>query len=188
MGAVLKYLVLLHVDVPRAAQFYAHGLGLAVNVCTSKWAELQSGPCKIALMEAPRSSSIHFLCFLKMQCWFSIYIASHTCKYLRPLKTKNRKTIPMLPPAWDMVLLHFRVDLSLYVILKQTLREWEGPWPLVSPSEGEHLEWAWTIQMAPISLKGKFLGFPHFGCKYLVHVHAPTMIGWTICGRMHWKC
>lgn len=52
---MLKYLVLLHVDVPRAAQFYAHGLGLAVNVCTSKWAELQSGPCKIALMEAPSS-------------------------------------------------------------------------------------------------------------------------------------
>lgn len=52
--AVLKYMVLLHRDVPRAAQFYSHGLGLAVNVCTKRWAELQSGPCKIALMEAPR--------------------------------------------------------------------------------------------------------------------------------------
>ena len=52
--SILKYMVLLHTDVPRAAQFYAHGLGLAVNVCTTRWAELQSGPCKIALMEAPR--------------------------------------------------------------------------------------------------------------------------------------
>lgn len=52
--SILKYMVLLHTDVPRAAQFYAHGLGLAVNVCTQRWAELQSGPCKIALMEAPR--------------------------------------------------------------------------------------------------------------------------------------
>jgi hypothetical protein len=51
--AVFKYLVLLHTDVPKAAQFYAHGLGLAVNVCTLRWAELQSGPCKIALMQAP---------------------------------------------------------------------------------------------------------------------------------------
>ena len=52
--SILKYMVLLHTDVPRAAQFYAHGLGLAVNVCTTRWAELQSGPFKIALMEAPR--------------------------------------------------------------------------------------------------------------------------------------
>lgn len=51
--AVFKYLVLLHTDVLKAAQFYAHGLGLAVNVCTLRWAELQSGPCKIALMQAP---------------------------------------------------------------------------------------------------------------------------------------
>ncbi|XP_073392944.1 uncharacterized protein [Physcomitrium patens] len=51
--SVLKYMVLLNRDVPRAAQFYAHGLGLAVNVCTTRWAELQSGPCKIALMESP---------------------------------------------------------------------------------------------------------------------------------------
>ncbi len=55
--AVFKYLVLLHTDVPKAAQFYAHGLGLAVNVCTLRWAELQSGPCKIALMQAPRYTS-----------------------------------------------------------------------------------------------------------------------------------
>jgi len=64
--AVFKYLVLLHTDVPKAAQFYAHGLGLAVNVCTLRWAELQSGPCKIALMQAPRyntSLSLDFLVF-----------------------------------------------------------------------------------------------------------------------------
>lgn len=63
--AVFKYLVLLHTDVPRAAQFYAHGLGLAVNVCTLRWAELQSGPCKIALMQAPRFAFSH-LRFLTM--------------------------------------------------------------------------------------------------------------------------
>ncbi len=58
--AVFKYLVLLHTDVPKAAQFYAHGLGLAVNVCTLRWAELQSGPCKIALMQAPRYTHLPF--------------------------------------------------------------------------------------------------------------------------------
>ena len=35
---------------------------------------------------------------------------------------KERKTIPMLPPAWIMVLLHFRVGSSLYVIPKRALQ------------------------------------------------------------------
>eukprot|EP00249_Psilotum_nudum_P003734 c17224_g1_i1 orf=417-764(-) len=51
--ALLKYVVLLHRDVPRAARFYSQGLGLTVNVCTLRWAELQSGPFKVALMQAP---------------------------------------------------------------------------------------------------------------------------------------
>jgi hypothetical protein len=80
---------------------------------------------------------------------------------LRPLKRKKQRTILMLPLAWDMVLLHCWVGPSLYVILKQALRELEGPWWLVPPFKGEYLEWVWTSQMAPISPKGKSLGFPH---------------------------
>jgi hypothetical protein len=73
--AVLKYMVLLHRDVPRAAQFYSHGLGLAVNVCTKRWAELQSGPCKIALMEAPR----FFLKPPSLVCNCSFYSGRCSC-------------------------------------------------------------------------------------------------------------
>lgn len=51
--ALLKYVVMLHKDVPRAAKFYSDGLGLAVNVCTNRWAELQSGPFKLGLMQTP---------------------------------------------------------------------------------------------------------------------------------------
>jgi hypothetical protein len=52
----MKYVVLLNKDVPKAARFYAHGLGLAVTVCSERWAELRSGAFKIALMQAPRLS------------------------------------------------------------------------------------------------------------------------------------
>lgn len=52
--ALLKYVVLLHTDVPQAARFYAQGLGMGVTVCTHRWAQLQSGPFKISLLQAPR--------------------------------------------------------------------------------------------------------------------------------------
>eukprot|EP00250_Pteridium_aquilinum_P009999 c19080_g1_i2 orf=168-515(+) len=51
--ALLKYVVMLHKDVPRAAKFYSDGLGLTVHVCTNRWAELQSGPFKLGLMQSP---------------------------------------------------------------------------------------------------------------------------------------
>lgn len=54
--ALLKYIVLLNTDVPRSARFYAHGLGLAVTVCSERWAELQSGAFRIALMQAPKGT------------------------------------------------------------------------------------------------------------------------------------
>eukprot|EP00245_Coleochaete_scutata_P005239 TRINITY_DN18655_c0_g1_i1.p1 TRINITY_DN18655_c0_g1~~TRINITY_DN18655_c0_g1_i1.p1 ORF type:complete len:118 (-),score=19.53 TRINITY_DN18655_c0_g1_i1:66-419(-) len=49
--AVLKYIMLLQRDVPKAARFYGEGLGLKVNVCTERWAELQSGGMKLALKQ-----------------------------------------------------------------------------------------------------------------------------------------
>ena len=48
--ATLRWVLQLHRDVPRAARFYAEGLEFSVNVCTLRWAELQSGPLKLALM------------------------------------------------------------------------------------------------------------------------------------------
>ena len=40
MSAVLRHVLLLQRDVPAAAKFYRDGLGLVVNVCTERWAEL----------------------------------------------------------------------------------------------------------------------------------------------------
>ena len=40
MSAVLRHVLLLQRDVPAAAKFYRDGLGLVVNVCTGRWAEL----------------------------------------------------------------------------------------------------------------------------------------------------
>ncbi|XP_047323608.1 uncharacterized protein LOC124927262 [Impatiens glandulifera] len=50
MAASFRWLLQLHKDVPKAARFYSEGLGFTVNVCTHRWAELESGPLKLALM------------------------------------------------------------------------------------------------------------------------------------------
>mmetsp|Transcript_78 Transcript_78/g.160 ORF Transcript_78/g.160 Transcript_78/m.160 type:complete len:119 (+) Transcript_78:88-444(+) len=49
MAAVLRNIMLMQRDVPKAAKFYSEGLGLAVTVCTDRWAELHSGGTTIAL-------------------------------------------------------------------------------------------------------------------------------------------
>ena len=46
---MLRHVLLFQRDVPKAARFYNEGLGLTVNVCTEKWAELQSGATRLAL-------------------------------------------------------------------------------------------------------------------------------------------
>ncbi|KNA14768.1 hypothetical protein SOVF_104660 [Spinacia oleracea] len=55
-GAVFKWVMQMHKDVPRAAKFYSDGLGFTVNVCTPRWAELHSDSFKLALFH---SSSDH---------------------------------------------------------------------------------------------------------------------------------
>jgi hypothetical protein len=52
MAAALRWIVQMHRDVPKAARFYADGLDFTLNVCTLRWAELQSGPLKLALMHS----------------------------------------------------------------------------------------------------------------------------------------
>jgi catechol 2,3-dioxygenase-like lactoylglutathione lyase family enzyme len=48
-AAVLRHVLLLQRDVRKAAHFYSEGLGLTVNVCTERWAELQSGGTRLGL-------------------------------------------------------------------------------------------------------------------------------------------
>ncbi|KAM0939413.1 putative glyoxalase/Bleomycin resistance protein/Dihydroxybiphenyl dioxygenase [Dioscorea sansibarensis] len=53
MAAVtFRWVLQLHRDVPRAARFYSEGLDFTVNLCTLRWAELQSGSLKLALMHS----------------------------------------------------------------------------------------------------------------------------------------
>ncbi|KAK9276662.1 hypothetical protein L1049_006198 [Liquidambar formosana] len=58
MAASFRWLLQLHKDVPKAARFYSEGLDFTINVCTLRWAELQSGPLKLALMQ---SNSDHIM-------------------------------------------------------------------------------------------------------------------------------
>ena len=60
--ATLRWVLQLHRDVPRAARFYAEGLDFSVNVCTLRWAELQSGPPKLALMHT--NDRCEYFCLL----------------------------------------------------------------------------------------------------------------------------
>ncbi|KAH7513839.1 hypothetical protein FEM48_Zijuj11G0024900 [Ziziphus jujuba var. spinosa] len=41
-GVSFRWILQLHKDVPKAARFYSEGLDFTVNVCTLRWAELQS--------------------------------------------------------------------------------------------------------------------------------------------------
>uniref|UniRef100_A0A7C8Z7A4 VOC domain-containing protein n=1 Tax=Opuntia streptacantha TaxID=393608 RepID=A0A7C8Z7A4_OPUST len=52
-GAVFRWVMQLHKDVPRAARFYSEGLGFTVNVCTRRWAQLQSDSFNLALLHSP---------------------------------------------------------------------------------------------------------------------------------------
>ncbi|XP_004300042.1 PREDICTED: uncharacterized protein LOC101295626 [Fragaria vesca subsp. vesca] len=51
--ASFRWILQLHKDVPKAARFYSEGLDLTVKVCTLRWAELHSGPLRLALMQSP---------------------------------------------------------------------------------------------------------------------------------------
>ncbi|KAF3772049.1 hypothetical protein EJ110_NYTH58872, partial [Nymphaea thermarum] len=52
--ASFRWLLQLHKDVLKAARFYCEGLGFTVNVCTLRWAELQSSPLNLVLMQSSR--------------------------------------------------------------------------------------------------------------------------------------
>lgn len=77
MASSFKWILQLHRDVPRAARFYSEGLDFTVNVCTLRWAELQSGPLKLALMQSPKY--LHYVfrlpCILYV-CLF-VYMTNH---------------------------------------------------------------------------------------------------------------
>lgn len=60
-GAAFRWLLQLHRDVPKAARFYSEGLDFNINVCTLRWAELQNGPLKLALMHSPTRCPSLFL-------------------------------------------------------------------------------------------------------------------------------
>lgn len=49
MGTVLRHVLLLQKDLHKAARFYNEGLELPILVLSDRWAELGSGPSKIAL-------------------------------------------------------------------------------------------------------------------------------------------
>lgn len=60
---MLRHILLLQRDVPKAAKFYSEGLGLKVKVLTERWAELYCGSSILALKavegyEAQRFSQV----------------------------------------------------------------------------------------------------------------------------------
>ncbi|XP_020576779.1 uncharacterized protein LOC110022268 isoform X2 [Phalaenopsis equestris] len=82
MATTFSWVLQLHKGVPKAARFYSQGLDFAVNVCTLRWAELQSGPLKLALVHSNRSGLICFDDF-----WLSSIGCGGSCF---PLSPSNR--------------------------------------------------------------------------------------------------
>ncbi|CAI9279578.1 unnamed protein product [Lactuca saligna] len=58
-SASFRWILQLHKDVPKAAKFYKEGLDFTINVCTLRWAELESGPLKLALMHSSSVTDIN---------------------------------------------------------------------------------------------------------------------------------
>lgn len=58
-STTFRWILQMHKDVPKAAKFYSEGLDFSIKVCTLRWAELQSGPLKLALLHSPRSAPVH---------------------------------------------------------------------------------------------------------------------------------
>ncbi|XP_057498763.1 uncharacterized protein LOC130783225 [Actinidia eriantha] len=58
MAASFRWIMQLHKDVPKVAKFYSEGLDFTIHVCTLRWAELQSGPLKLALLHSPSENAM----------------------------------------------------------------------------------------------------------------------------------
>ena len=102
---------------------------------------------------------------------------------------KERQTIT-LPPAWIMVLLHFRVGLSLYVILKHVAWELEGSWRLLLPpfSKVNTLNGCGQAAPVPISPKGQASRLPHSWLKNIRFIEIPHYDwGDHRWSRVHWE-
>ena len=57
---MLRHILLLQRDVPRAAKFYSEGLGLKIKVLTERWAELHCGSSILALKAVEGYDPRHF--------------------------------------------------------------------------------------------------------------------------------
>ena len=62
MGTLLRHVLLLQKDIPRAARFYSEGLDLPIVALTDRWAELGAGPSKIALKAVDGCCPAHSIC------------------------------------------------------------------------------------------------------------------------------
>lgn len=78
-GAAFRWVLQLHRDVPKAVRFYSEGLDFNINVCTLRWAELQNGPLKLALMHSPTRCPSRFL--------FPLYVLSFLFHFSSSIST-----------------------------------------------------------------------------------------------------
>lgn len=70
-STTFRWILQMHKDVPKAAKFYSEGLDFSIKVCTLRWAELQSGPLKLALLHSQRSARLEIahLLFVQLPHW-----------------------------------------------------------------------------------------------------------------------
>ena len=85
-----------------------------------------------------------------------------------------------------MVLLHLWVGLNLYIIPKRASRDLEGP--KTTASLQRWTPWTWANKLASTYLpQGQAPRYPRAWLKISDSLEYPTVIGWTIGGRVHLK-
>lgn len=101
--------------------------------------------------------------------------------YRRPSACLKEEMTLILPHAWIKVLLHLRVGLPLYVIVKRVSRELDGPWRLLKANT---LKRRRQVGLQSISPKGKLLGSWLRISGSLGYLQFEWL---TQSGRVHWK-
>ena len=90
---------------------------------------------------------------------------SHHTSVILSWQTEIEMTL-MLPPVWNMALLHLQVSLVLYVIPTQVSPGLEEAWRILCLFKGEHLQrpWKWArIYSPPVGWSHPFHSeYPHY--------------------------
>ena len=177
-----------------------NNLALKTNIRTLLKTHMKKALCACTYCKLWASLLISYFLWYSWKLAWPVAFACSTASCITPKKIKinkklfchfkghlKRRTTPISPPAWIMVLHHFLIvfDPKAWIMVLHhfliifdpkagVTRSWGHPRTTASFFKGEHLQ-----RQLSISHKGKPLGSHMVHWKYPVHLDTPTMIGCT---------